>query len=162
MYGLTKLTGEREAMALGTGAAVVRTSWVCGEHGANMVKTVIRLAQQHPALSFVTDQVGHPTFTADLAPMLRRVALDRRSGIIHLTNQTPTNWFGFAGTVVALMGKDPAMVHPIRTADLHPPRPAPRPENSVLDNAVARMSGLPPMRDHREPMAELVAKLMAS
>ena len=161
VYGLTKLAGEREAMALGTGAAVVRTSWVSGEHGANMVKTVIRLAQQHPALSFVTDQVGNPTFTADLAPMLRRVALDRRSGIIHLTIQTPTNWYGFAGNVVALMGKDPAMVHPITTADLQPPRAAIRPANSVLDNAVARMSGLPLLRDHREPMAELVAKLLA-
>jgi dTDP-4-dehydrorhamnose reductase len=59
------------------------------------------------------------------------------------------------------MGKDPAMVHPITTAELQPPRAATRPANSVLDNAVARMSGLPALRDHRAPMAELVAKLMA-
>ena len=162
VYGLTKLHGEREALALGAAATIVRTSWVSGATGANMVKTVMRLAAEHPALSFVTDQVGHPTFTADLAPMLRRVALDRRSGIIHLTNQMPTNWYGFARNVVALMGKDPDMVHPITTADLQPPRPAPRPANSVLDNAVARMSGLPPMRDHREPMAELVRTLLAT
>jgi dTDP-4-dehydrorhamnose reductase len=161
VYGMTKLIGEREAAALGTRAAIVRTSWVCGEHGSNMVRTVMRLAEEHPVLSFVTDQVGHPTFTADLAPMLRRVALDRRSGVIHLTNQTPINWFGFAANVVTLMGKDPAMVQPITTAELDPPRPAPRPANSVLDNAVARSSALPPMRDHREPLSELVTTLRA-
>ncbi len=160
VYGLTKLIGEREAAVLGPRAAIVRTSWVVGEHGSNMVKTVMRLAAQQETLSFVDDQIGHPTFTADLAPMLRRVALDRRSGIIHLTNQVPTSWFGFAQQVVALMGKDPAMVHPIASEDLDPPRPAPRPANSVLDNAVARMSDLGPMRDHRDPLREVVTKLL--
>jgi dTDP-4-dehydrorhamnose reductase len=125
-----------------------------------MVKTIMRLAAEHPTLAFVHDQIGNPTFTADLAPMLRRVALDRRSGIVHLTNQTPTSWYGFAQEVVALMGKDPAMVEPITTDQLQPPRPAPRPANSVLDNAVARMSDLPLMRDHREPLAELVQRLL--
>jgi dTDP-4-dehydrorhamnose reductase len=160
VYGMTKLLGEREVAALGTSAAVVRTSWVCGEHGNNMVKTVLKLLETHPHLAFVDDQVGHPTFTADLAPMLRRVALDRRSGVIHLTNQTPTSWYGFVREVVRLVGRDPdAVVRPISTAELQPPRPAPRPRNSVLDNAVSRMTGLPPMRDFREPLAELVDRL---
>jgi len=162
VYGMTKLIGEREALALGAGAAVVRTSWVCGEHGPNMVRTVMRLAAEHPELAFVADQVGHPTFTADLAPVLRRVALERRSGLHHLTNQTPCSWFTFAQLVVELTGRDPAMVRPIRTEELQPPRPAPRPANSVLDNAVARMSGLGTMRDFREPLAELVGRLLRS
>ena len=162
VYGLTKLIGEREAAVLGARAAIVRTSWVCGEHGSNMVKTVMRLAATHPTLSFVTDQVGHPTFTADLAPMLRRVALDRMSGVIHLTNQAPTTWYGFAVSIVTLMGKDPEMVHPIRTEELMPARPAPRPANSVLDNAVARMAGLPLLRDHRDALAEIVPKLLSA
>ena len=159
VYGLFKLAGEREAMALGPSAAVVRTSWVCGEHGNNMVKTVLRLMDERPTLAFVNDQVGHPTFTADLAPMLRRVALDRRSGVHHLTNAGPVSWFEFVQEIVRCAGGHPAMVQPIRTADLNPPRPAPRPANSVLDNAVARLGGLPPMRDFREPLAELVARL---
>ena len=162
VYGMTKLIGEREALVLGPSVAVVRTSWVSGEHGNNMVKTVLRLLDTHPALAFVADQVGHPTFTADLGPMLRQVALDRRSGVHHLTNQTPTSWYGFVREIVALTGRDPdAIVQPITTAELQPPRPAPRPANSVLDNAVARMTGLPMMRDFREPLAELVAKLLA-
>lgn len=161
-YGRSKLLGEREALALGPSAAVVRTAWVCGAHGANMVKTIMRLAASQPALSFVDDQRGCPTFTADLAPLLRRIALDRRSGVVHATNQGPTTWFGFAQAVVAAMGKDPAMVSPTTTAELQPPRPAPRPANSVLDNALLRAGGVPLLRDWHDPLAELVATLSAS
>ena len=159
VYGSSKEVGEREALALGTSAAVVRTSWVCGEHGANMLKTIMRLADQQQQLAFVSDQVGHPTFTADLAAMVRRVALERRSGIHHITNETATSWYGFACDVVEAMGKDRAMVRPITTAELVPPRPAPRPANSVLDNAVLRMAGIPLLRDFHEPLRETVEAL---
>ena len=93
--------------------------------------------------------------------MLRRLALDRLSGVVHATNQTSCSWYQFATEVVAAMGKDPAMVQPIATADLQPPRPAPRPANSVLDNAVLRMAGFAPLRDFREPLRETVAALLA-
>jgi len=159
IYGATKLSGEREALALGTAAAIVRTSWVCGQNGSNMVKTIMRLAGQHPELAFVDDQIGHPTFTSDLAPMIRRIAVDRRSGIMHVTNQTATTWYGFARDVVAAMGKDPDIVRPITTAQLQPPRPAQRPANSVLDNTVLRMAGIPLLRDFREPLRETVDAL---
>jgi dTDP-4-dehydrorhamnose reductase len=162
VYGLTKLIGEQEALVLGPMATVVRTSWVCGRNGNNMVKTIMRLADEHDQLTFVDDQVGHPTFTQDLAPVLRRLALDRLSGVVHATNQTACTWYQFAGEVVAAMGKDPAMVQPIDTADLQPPRPAPRPANSVLDNAVLRMAGFAPLRDFREPLRETVAALMGA
>ncbi|MEO5725215.1 MAG: sugar nucleotide-binding protein, partial [Ilumatobacteraceae bacterium] len=159
VYGSSKLIGEREALTLGAGAAVVRTSWVCGLYGANMVKTIMRLADERPSLAFVDDQHGCPTFTADLAPLLRRIALDRRSGVIHATNQNATTWFGFARAVVAAMGRDPAMVSPISTAALQPPRPAARPANSVLDNSVLRNSGVALLRDYHAPLAELVESL---
>ena len=161
VYGASKLAGEREALGLGTSAAVVRTSWVCGRHGANMVKTVMRLAGERPSLQFVADQVGHPTFTHDLAPVLRRIALDRLSGVVHATNQGAVSWFEFAQAVVSAMGMDPAMVSPITTAELQPPRPAPRPANSVLDNTVLRSAGYPALRDFREPLRETVAALSA-
>jgi dTDP-4-dehydrorhamnose reductase len=138
---------------------VVRTSWLCGQNGSNMVRTIMRLAGQQPQLAFVDDQIGHPTFTADLAPMIRRLAVDRRSGVHHVTNQIATSWYGFACDVVAAMGKDPAMVRPITTAELQPPRPAERPANSVLDNAVLRAAGLGPLRDFHEPLRETVRAL---
>jgi dTDP-4-dehydrorhamnose reductase len=156
VYGRSKLAGERE---VGLEATIVRTSWVCGEYGANMVKTILRLAGEHDRLSFVDDQRGHPTFTADLAPMLRRLAVERRPGVHHVTNQGEVSWFEFAQAVLAAAGLDPDRVNPISTAELHPPRPAPRPANSVLDNAVLRLSGLPPLADFREPLARLVAAL---
>jgi dTDP-4-dehydrorhamnose reductase len=159
VYGTSKLAGEQEARALGASAAVVRTSWLCGRHGANMVHTIMRLADQRTELAFVNDQIGHPTFTADLAPTIRRLAVDRRSGVHHVTNQTATSWYGFAREVVAAMGKNPEMVRPITTAELQPPRPAKRPANSVLDNAVLRMSGIAMLRDFHEPLRETVHAL---
>jgi dTDP-4-dehydrorhamnose reductase len=159
VYGRSKLAGEGAALALGDRATVVRTSWVCGEHGANMVKTILRLAATQPELTFVADQVGHPTFAADLASLLRHIAVAELSGIVHATNQGAVSWFEFAQAVVAASGRDPAMVSPIATADLQPPRPAPRPANSVLDNAALRAAGIDLLRDFREPLAELVARL---
>ncbi len=159
VYGASKLAGEHEALALGTSATIVRTSWVCSENGSNMVKTIMRLAGTRTELAFVDDQVGNPTFTADLAPMIRRLAVDRRSGIHHVTNQTSTSWYGFAREVVAAMGKDPDMVRPITTAELQPPRPARRPANSVLDNMVLRSAGVALLRDFPEPLRETVKAL---
>jgi dTDP-4-dehydrorhamnose reductase len=163
VYGTSKLAGEREALVLGPQAAVVRTSWVCGEHGSNMVATVLRLAPeregQEGALAFVDDQRGHPTFTADLADVVRKLVVDRRPGLFHVTNQGAVSWFDFAQAVMTAAGHDPARVKPIATADLDPPRAAPRPANSVLDNAALRLSGLPLLADFREPLERLVSKL---
>jgi dTDP-4-dehydrorhamnose reductase len=157
VYGASKLGGEHEA---GPSATVVRTSWVCGEQGNNMVKTVLRLVDERSSLSFVADQRGCPTFTTDLADAVRRLAVDRRSGVYHVTNDGPVSWYEFVRDIVAEAGRDPEMVHPIATADLDPPRPAPRPANSVLDNAAMRLGGLPPMRHYRAPLHELVARLL--
>ena len=157
VYGKSKLAGE---IAAGPTASIVRTSWVCGEHGNNMVKLVLRLAADPDrALAFVDDQRGHPTFTADLAPALRTLALDRRSGVHHVTNQSAVSWYEFVREVLSAGGHDPDRVSPIATVDLHPPRPAPRPANSVLENAAWQAAGYELLRDFREPLAELVARL---
>jgi dTDP-4-dehydrorhamnose reductase len=161
VYGATKQVGEQEALVLGPGAAVVRTSWVCGAHGENILKTVLRLASEHDQLSFVADQVGCPTLTPDLAVALRSMALDRCSGVWHVTNQTPCTWFDLAREIVQRAGKDPAMIMPISSADLQPPRPAARPANSVLDNALLRMSGRGLLPDFRETLDRIVPTLLA-
>ena len=158
VYGASKLAGEQE---LDSDATIVRTSWVCGEHGNNMVKTILRLAGEHGRLTFVDDQRGHPSFTADLATVIRKLVVDRRPGTFHVTNQGAVSWFEFAQAVLSAAGLDPSRVQPIATADLQPPRPAPRPANSVLDNAALRLSGVPLLPDFREPLARLVATLTA-
>jgi dTDP-4-dehydrorhamnose reductase len=156
VYGQSKLAGEHLA---GPDAAIVRTSWVCGEHGDNMVKLVLRMAGPGADLAFVDDQRGCPTFTADLAQALRRIALERRTGVHHLTNQGPVSWFEFVQEILRTAGHDPAMVRPISSAELVPRRPAPRPANSVLDNAVWRDAGFEPLRNFRAPLRELVERL---
>jgi dTDP-4-dehydrorhamnose reductase len=156
VYGRSKLGGERECPP---GATVVRTSWVSGASGANMVKTVLRLAGQEGELRFVDDQRGSPTFTADLAAALVTLGRDRRPGLFHVTNQGATTWFGFARAVLEAAGDEPARVVPVATADLQPPRPAPRPANSVLDNAALRLSGLPLLPAWEDALARLVAAL---
>ena len=156
VYGRSKLAGEHECPPTAT---IVRTSWVCGAHGANMAKTVLRLAAGEGVLRFVDDQHGSPTFTADLAPAIVALAADRRPGTFHVTNQGTTTWFGFARAVVAAVGGDPDRVLAIATEDLVPPRPAPRPANSVLDNAALRLSGLPLLPGWEDGLDRLVAAL---
>jgi dTDP-4-dehydrorhamnose reductase len=165
VYGRSKLGGELEVHAVaGPSATVVRTAWVSGAHGANMVKTVLRLAAADPTgpLRFVDDQYGSPTFTADLAGAVVRLGLDRRPGTFHVTNDGETTWFGFARAVLAAAGHDPRRVEPIATSDLDPPRPAPRPVNSRLDNAALRLSGLPLLPGWEESLARLVGFLAPS
>jgi dTDP-4-dehydrorhamnose reductase len=158
IYGRSKLGGEHEVAALAPGASIVRTSWVCGEHGHNMVKTVLGLADR-PSLAFVDDQRGCPTFTADLAVAIRRLAAARIPGTFHVTNQGEVSWYEFVRAILSAAGLDPAKVRPITTADLDPPRPAPRPANSVLDNAALRLAGLPLLPPYEDPLAKLVSTL---
>ena len=77
-----------------------------------------------------------------------------------MTNQGETTWFGFARAVLAAAGHDPERVEPIATSDLDPPRPAPRPANSRLDNAALRLSGLPLLPAWDDALARLVAALL--
>lgn len=154
VYGRTKLAGER---ALDPDDVVVRTSWVCGRHGANMVKTILRLAAEPGPLRFVEDQRGHPTFADDLAAGIARLLDAGIPGTYHVTNQGAVSWYEFAREVLEAAGHDPERVEPVPTSAM--PRPAPRPANSVLENAALRAAGLPLLDDHRLPLARLVAEL---
>ncbi len=159
-YGRSKLAAEREVVAGCPGATIVRTSWLCGASGPNMVRTVLRLAADPDQdLAFVDDQVGNPTFTSDLAPLLRRLGVARMPGTFHATNQGPTSWHGFAREVLAAAGQDPDRVRAVPTADLVPARPAPRPAYSVLDGAALRGLGIDLLPDHHDPLARLVKEI---
>jgi dTDP-4-dehydrorhamnose reductase len=125
-----------------------------------VVRTALRLASEPGRqLAFVDDQVGSPTFTADLAPLLRRLGVARAPGTFHATNQGATSWYGLVCEVLAAAGHDPGRVRPIATADLDPPRPAPRPAYSVLDGAALRGIGYDPLPEFRHPLARLVKEL---
>jgi dTDP-4-dehydrorhamnose reductase len=159
VYGRSKWGGEKE---LDPGATVVRTSWVCGAHGANMVGTVLRLAQGTGPLRFVDDQHGCPTFTADLAGAVAVLATERLPGIFHVTNQGVASWYEFARAIMGAAGLDGGRVEPITTAELVPARPAPRPVNSVLDNGALRLAGMPLLPDWQDGLGRLVPALSPS
>ena len=159
VYGRSKLGGEA---ALGPHDTIVRTSWVCGRHGRNFVKTILSRAAEGRELTVVDDQYGCPTFAEDLAEMIRRVVVARLPGVFHVTNQGPTTWYRFARDAVEAAGLDVGLVTPIATAEMQPPRPAPRPAYSVLDNAALRLSGVPLLADHHEPLERLAKELMSS
>lgn len=154
VYGASKLAGEQQLDL--TTDQIVRISWVCGEHGANMVKTILRLAASNPTLTFVDDQIGSPTFTSDAAPAIVELATSSSAGIWHLTNQGSTSWFGFARDVLTCAGLDANRVIATTTELLQPARPAKRPANSVLDNARMRKANLTMLDDYHIPLQRLV------
>lgn len=155
VYGASKLAGERE---LDPSWAIVRVSWVVGPHGRNFVKTVLRLAAERDELAIVDDQRGCPTFTGDVAPMIRRLAIARYPGVIHVTNQGATTWFELAREVLRLTGQDPNRVRPISTEEYG--APAPRPANSVLDNLVLRSLGIEPLAPWQDALARTLKELV--
>ena len=154
VYGASKLAGEQQLDL--TIDQIVRISWVCGEHGANMVKTILRLAASNPTLTFVDDQIGSPTFTSDASPAIVDLAVSSRTGIWHLTNQGTTSWFGFARDVLTCAGLDANRVIATTTELLQPARPAKRPANSVLDNDQMRKANLTLLDDYHIPLQRLV------
>lgn len=151
-YGRTKAEGERLVLAAHPeGAVIVRTAWLYGAGGPNFAKTMRRLAVDRPEIAVVTDQVGQPTWTGDLAE--RIVALldtDAPAGIYHGTNAGQASWFEFARAVFGESGLDPARITPTDSASFV--RPAPRPAYSVLGHDGWARAGLPPMRDWRSAL----------
>jgi len=158
VYGRSKFAGELELAGV-PDTTIVRLAWVFGIHGANIVKTILRLAAEHPVLRFVDDQRGRPTAAADAADVVARLVVERRPGLFHATNQGEVSWYEFARAVMEAAGEDPARVEPVTTAALDPPRPAPRPANSVLDDVALRLTGGPRLPHYRESLERVVRTL---
>lgn len=146
VYGRTKLAGEHAVRAANPQHLILRTSWVYGAHGANFLKTMLRLAAERESLSVVADQIGAPTgapLIADITTRLVARIVGREAGGIapgtyHLTAAGETNWCDYARHVVAgalargaALRLTPEAIRPIATEDY--PLPAPRPRNSRLN-----------------------------
>lgn len=156
-YGRSKAEGERLALAAHPGGAfIVRTAWLYGAGGPNFATTMVRLAASNPTVSVVDDQLGQPTWTADLAAALVELAdSDAPPGIYHATNSGQTTWYGFARAIFAEAGLDPERVLATDSASFV--RPAPRPAYSVLGHSAWSRAGLSPLRDWRDALAAAAA-----
>lgn len=156
VYGRTKLEGEQAVLESGARAWIVRTAWVYGAHGGNFVKTIARLAAQRDELSVVDDQIGSPTWAADLATGLLELAEPVAAGtgprqrVLHCTNTGSTSWFEFARAIFGELDLDPQRVNPCTSADY--PAKTPRPAYSVLSENAWRDAGLTPLRPWRDAL----------
>lgn len=157
-YGRTKAAGEELALAAHpVGTYVVRTAWLYGEHGPNFARTMLNLAKTKDTWSVVDDQLGQPTWTADLASQI--VALldaGAPAGIYHGTNSGQATWYEFARAVLEESGLDPERITPTDSASFV--RPAPRPSYSVLGHDAWATAGIPEMRPWREALADAVRR----
>lgn len=152
-YGRTKAEGERLARAAHPdGTFVVRTAWLYGQHGPNFATTMLKLAASRDTVSVVDDQVGQPTWTADLArQIVALVDSGAPAGVYHGTASGRGSWFDLAGAVFEEAGLDPERVLPTDSSAFV--RPAPRPAFSVLGHDAWSTAGLAPMRPWREALA---------
>jgi dTDP-4-dehydrorhamnose reductase len=136
-YGRSKLAGEDAVRAAGGPHAILRTSWVFSAHGANFVKTMLRLGAERAKLTIVADQIGGPTSAADIAAALLTMARafhagHGTSGTYHFSGAPDVSWADFAREVFA-QASLPCLVEDIPTSAY--PTPARRPSNSRMDCA---------------------------
>lgn len=155
VYGRSKLAGEEAVRELVKKHFIVRTSWVIGEHGSNFVKIMLRLAETRSELRVVDDQIGSPTFTADLAPLLCDMLETENYGVYHATNEGYCSWAELAEAVFRLRGKNVTVRH-VSTEEYG--ARAARPKNSRLSKASLDAGGFARLPGWETSLAVLLAE----
>ncbi|MBC7086776.1 MAG: dTDP-4-dehydrorhamnose reductase [Methanomethylovorans sp.] len=145
-YGRSKLLGEQEIAKHTDNYMIIRTSWLFGKHGRNFVDTMMRLSPQMENVKVVNDQLGRPTYTADLALKTAEI-IDMEPGIYHLTNSGTCSWYDFASAIIP-------NVIPCTSKDY--PTKAKRPRYSVLRNTKTT-----PMRHWKDALKEYLKEKRA-
>lgn len=155
-YGRSKLAGELAVQSLLEKYFIVRISWVFGKNGNNFVKTMLRLAETKADLSVVCDQIGSPTYTADLAPLLCDMVQTERYGVYHATNEGTCAWSEFAEAIFELAGRQ-VVVHPIPTS-AYPTR-AVRPLNSRMSKECLHSNGFQELPEWKNALARYLKEI---
>lgn len=152
-YGKTKYEGELEIQNYVDKAFIVRISWVFGANGNNFVKTVLRLSRERKELNVVSDQIGSPTYTYDLAELISDMITTEKYGIYHATNEGCCSWYEFASAVFDMADIN-IKLNPIRTEDY--PTKALRPKNSRLSKKSLDLNGFQRLPHWKNALEEYI------
>jgi dTDP-4-dehydrorhamnose reductase len=135
VYGLTKLHGEQNILAMGVNYVILRTAWLYSEFGKNFVKNMLNLTATKSQLKVVFDQVGTPTYAYDLAKAIYDIVEGRKyegnSGVYHYSNEGVCSWFDFTKMIAEYSGQTECDIQPCHSNEF--PSPVKRPAFSVLD-----------------------------
>ena len=153
VYGKSKLEGEEAIQEILDKYFIIRTAWLYGINGRNFPKTMLELAENHPEITVVYDEVGTPTYTPDLAEGISRLIETDYYGIYHLTNSGSCSWCEFARYIFEIAGRDVKVI-PVTASEFA--RPAPRPSYSVLDNSNWIEKGFKPLRSYKDAIKEYI------
>lgn len=154
-YGMTKYQGEVAVRSLLEQYFIVRISWVFGLWGRNFVKTMISLAETRDEIGVICDQIGSPTYTKDLAPLLLDMAQSDRYGIYHATNSGVCSWFDFACEIFRLTGQT-IRVRALTSEEY--PAAAKRPKNSRLSKKKLVEAGFSPLPAWQDALRDFISK----
>ena len=162
-YGASKLEGEKQALGFNPDCIIIRTSWVYSSSGKNFVKTMIRLMNEKDEIKVVNDQIGSPTYAADLAEVILKIIDNGQlamgkwvPGVYNFSNEGIISWFEFAEAIKEII-KCPCDVKPITTADY--PTPAKRPAYSVLDKTKIQETFEVQLKDWKESLEACIEKI---
>lgn len=159
-YGESKYLGELRAAEQTDKLFIVRISWVFGVNGGNFIRTMLKLGETHKEMTVVDDQIGSPTYTADLAVLLADMVQTEKYGVYCATNEGFCSWAQFAQAIFAAAGAD-VKVKPISTEEYLQMRPqqAKRPKNSRMSKSALDAAGfkrLPPWQDALKRYVNLI------
>ncbi|MFL9831945.1 dTDP-4-dehydrorhamnose reductase [Flavobacterium sp. ARAG 55.4] len=151
VYGVTKLAGEQICLQNNPNAVIIRTSWVYSSFGNNFVKTMSRLMQERDSLNVVNDQIGSPTYAADLARAIMTILTHKnwQAGIYNFSNEGEISWYEFALAIQEIGGFDCAVSGIPSSAY---PTPAKRPQYSLLDKTKIKTTFGVEVPDYKESL----------
>ena len=156
VYGASKLEGEKQAMQLNPDSIIIRTSWVYSSFGRNFVKTMMRLMNEKNEVKVINDQLGSPTYAADLAEIILEIIPDWKPGIYNYSNEGIISWFDFALAIKEIINS-PCEIKPILTVEY--PTAAKRPAYSVLDKSKIQETFGVHLNDWKKSLAICIEKI---
>lgn len=156
VYGKSKLAGEKIVKEILEKYFIVRTSWAFGENGNNFVKTMLRIGKDKEEISVVADQIGSPTYTADLAPLLCDMILSDKYGTYHATNEGECSWAEFAEKIFKCADYDVKVKH---ITSMEYPSNVKRPKNSRMSRSMLRAKGFELLPEWQNAVERYIVQL---